>query len=463
MVFSYDASQPPVDEQSWQEFLLAVESAHQHDEDEWLEFKGPLDLDGRPARAKLAKAIVAFANRDPRLAARRFRGQAFIVAGVEPGRVTGVTGLDPAQLHDRVDPYISRPSPHWEGIALEYRGCRVLVVLVSPPQEGDPVYCIAKSGDEVIDGQVFVRRQGKSEPAGSTDLQRLFARSQANLQPSLDIEVAVTPTESQSFKRVTWDSAWQQTWVEAERDYLLAPMMKDLHTPPGPQDPFGVLGLAKAQNTALMLFKDPESRSEETYRAQVERHLEQCVEILPHAPLRAAANYLPHMRCVATNRTPHNLTAVQVVLTFSGPVAVTLARDDLFAVRHGLPKQPRLWGPVDKHQLRPLLHDVDQSWLHPQPEIEQVQRLVLRPTDLRPGDEFTVLDADHVLVLTTDHTGPVSVHWSATATNVSGRVEGNIDLALEDDAEDLTTALQHRVGDDLIVFRGGEMLRGDEL
>ena len=67
------------------------------------------------------------------------------------------------------------------------------------------------------------------------------------------------------------------------------------------------------------------------------------------------------------------------------------------------------------------------------------------------------------LVLTTDHTGPVSVQWSATATNVSGRVEGNIDLALEDEAEDLTTALQHRVGDDLIVFRGGEMLRGDEL
>jgi hypothetical protein len=36
-------------------------------------------------------------------------------------------------------------------------------------------------------------------------------------------------------------------------------------------------------------------------------------------------------------------------------------------------------------------------------------------------------------------------------------------LALEDVAEDLTTALHHRVGDDLIVFRGGEMLRGDEL
>jgi hypothetical protein len=36
-------------------------------------------------------------------------------------------------------------------------------------------------------------------------------------------------------------------------------------------------------------------------------------------------------------------------------------------------------------------------------------------------------------------------------------------LALEDVAEGLPTVLHHRVGDDLIVFRGGEMLRGDEL
>ncbi len=40
---------------------------------------------------------------------------------------------------------------------------------------------------------------------------------------------------------------------------------------------------------------------------------------------------------------------------------------------------------------------------------------------------------------------------------------GDIDLALEGVAEDLKTALQHRVGDDLSVFRGGKVLRGDEL
>ena len=63
-------------------------------ETNWLEWKGRLDLTARATEAVVAKAVIGLANRDPEMAARAMEGCAYLVVGVEPGELTGVTPID---------------------------------------------------------------------------------------------------------------------------------------------------------------------------------------------------------------------------------------------------------------------------------------------------------------------------------------------------------------------------------
>lgn len=66
----FDTSALPSGTLNWNGLLTAIEDGTIPDESEWLEFKAHLDLTKKANRPVLAKAIVAFANRDAELAAR---------------------------------------------------------------------------------------------------------------------------------------------------------------------------------------------------------------------------------------------------------------------------------------------------------------------------------------------------------------------------------------------------------
>ena len=149
-----------------------------------LEWKLQWDLSTRPRRADLARHILGMANRDPDQAARLFGGHAFLVIGVEPGRIGSAPELDPADLVQLLTPYLGTQLG-WRPTYVTYQGSRALVITVDPPYWGDPIWRLQRSSEDPRTGRllqagaVFVRRAGTTVPADADDIQRLEARAQA--------------------------------------------------------------------------------------------------------------------------------------------------------------------------------------------------------------------------------------------------------------------------------------------
>lgn len=156
-----------------------------------VEWKREWSLDTRPRRAGLAKHIIGFSNRDPDRAARVFGGYAFLLVGVEPGTWGRAPDADPADLVQQLEPYTGSDLP-WHPVYVDRGGHRVLVIVVDPPQWGDPVRRILRgsldpdTGREIVAGTTFVRRPGMTIAADATQLERLEKRARI-LQPRLRV------------------------------------------------------------------------------------------------------------------------------------------------------------------------------------------------------------------------------------------------------------------------------------
>jgi hypothetical protein len=151
-------------------------------ETEEIEWKAEWPLDSRPRRAGLAKHIIGLANRDPDRAAATFSGHGFILIGMEPGAWGQAPELDPAELVQQLEPFVGA-SLGWHPIYVNQGGHRVLVIVVDPPQWGDPIYKLERgsldpeSGREMKQGTVFVRRPGITSPANQQQIEALEARA----------------------------------------------------------------------------------------------------------------------------------------------------------------------------------------------------------------------------------------------------------------------------------------------
>lgn len=147
-----------------------------------IEWKREWSLDTRPRRAALARHIIGFSNRDPDQASRVFGGHAFLLIGVEPGGWGYGPDIDPADLVQQLEPFTGSDLP-WHPVYVDRSGHRVLVIVVDPPQWGDPVRRILRgskdpdTGKEIVAGTPFVRRPGMTIAADATQLERLEKRA----------------------------------------------------------------------------------------------------------------------------------------------------------------------------------------------------------------------------------------------------------------------------------------------
>ena len=161
------------------EVIYHADGASETTEVEW---KRDWDFDSRPKRASLARHLIAFANRDPDLAARLFKGHAFLLVGVEPGCLGTIAELDPADLYQRLSRFTGTEFG-WHPVYVTVDGARVLVIVVDPPRWGDPAFGLAAgsrdpdTGHELLAGTVYVRRPGATVPATPADLKRLEERA----------------------------------------------------------------------------------------------------------------------------------------------------------------------------------------------------------------------------------------------------------------------------------------------
>ncbi len=228
VVLQVDTSQPLLRPSQLTALVRAVRDADSHDEHRWIEWKSGLDLTTAAGQGHIAKAVLGLANRQPAAAAHHAGGYGYLLVGVEPGAINGVTPVDPEVLVGRVRAAVGdaiRWTPEWVTVD----GVQVLVVIVEPPRPGDPIQSLRKQLDRHQPGTIFVRHTGRTDPATPADLDMLQARL-LERTPSLQMTVAAKPSTIETLPDI-FAAAGQ--WVERRRPALLAAR----YQPPAPQAP----------------------------------------------------------------------------------------------------------------------------------------------------------------------------------------------------------------------------------
>lgn len=178
----FDTSEPLRGPHRLGELAAAIVAA-EVPESHWLEWKSSLDFSTTAGRFAAARTIIAFANRDPLVAARVCGGEGYLVIGVEAGCASGVDEIDPAALHEKLRTFVD--GPHWEVAFVSVAAVRVAVFTVAAPQPGDRIHSLVKTHEGSRSGTVFHRGVGGSAPATHRELEMLQDRLLAQSgQPS---------------------------------------------------------------------------------------------------------------------------------------------------------------------------------------------------------------------------------------------------------------------------------------
>ncbi len=201
----------------------AVVRADAHDEADWIEWKGPLDLATKEGCFHVARAVLGLANREPERAQLVAEGLGFVVVGAEPNSLQGLRTVDPAQLGQVIEQYLGgADGPAWTPTYIPVDETTVLVVTVEAPEQGDPIRILRRQLDKYREGAVFVRKHGRTELAGAADMdalqRRLLAsggRQQATLAVSVGGDVPLSWFDPSTVQKEI------EAWADAERDQLV--------------------------------------------------------------------------------------------------------------------------------------------------------------------------------------------------------------------------------------------------
>jgi hypothetical protein len=447
VALEFDTRRAPVRASQYLELVKAVRSASAADELDWLEWKSmltfrPKDKADKSARAHLARAIIGFANRQPDVALRNAEGHAFLVVGVDPAGYHGVDEIDSVELERWITPYVGEEID-WRTTYVHvgeegHDRLPILIVTVSPPRWGDPIFCIRKeipsSGKDTIpEAAIFVRRPGRTDRARAADLDRLAERLLRKHQ-ALDLSLAVQ--DGAMTPVITPDEAVDRL-IEAERERLVSQL-------PTPSPESGVMALESAMNKFAAGTK-PDPRSREKYLEEVEGYLTALREAIPQTLPDVAAHAATRTVLRLHNHTHTHLKDVQIRLELPAeilavPPADLDERDRGKPFPRGVPKPPRVYGPMKRTSFPAPLHNLVRGSAVPAyplnlqlPAGQEIEMdgatVVFPPEDVRVG--LSVDLVAFVAVTQQPLPGPLPLSWTATATNMEGTAEGTLDLPVE--------------------------------
>jgi Putative DNA-binding domain len=386
-------------------------------ENEYLEWKSAYDLSKRPEAGKVAKQLIGFANRDPTRASRFTGGHAYVLIGVEAGRLHGIEVWDSADVESWLSPFVG-PDLIYDVHYVSAQGHDVLVLEVDPPKRGDGVFCLqATTGDErwtLTEGTVFVRRGGKTEVANAHEIGVLSGRAgQSAAATELALEVVADTADLMPLDPL-----------------FLEPSNRD--------------GLLKRQEARLLkgvpaatplLPSISESRTVGQFREEVRRYL---IEIKEEWPTFALARFVeanePQLKLEVNNTSDDNFE--DVVVEVNLPLApARVSADPTEAVAQlAPPEEPRRWGAFPAPKIPPgvfaandsggtvIVSDGDGARVRfPSLHVYPRTRHPLPPLTLALGPEL----AGAIL----------AASWRATASNTRGQVAGQVELQVPDKAD----------------------------
>ena len=399
-------------------------------EPDWLEWKKELDLNKPRARFQLSKHILGIANRSPEVAQRNCEGYGYIFIGVENGSMPGSPQIDPALLHDWINPYVGATGPGWRHRYVQGNNVVVLVIEVDPPRWGDRIHTLRRGYNNFHRGMIFVRKNGKTHPAEPEDIENLERRAQG---ARLDVQFGLAGADQVGwFDRVSLEDTVADI-ADRERSSQLG-RARNYSSQTGAPDLFGTRRyLAAAQ------FLGKDRRSLDTFRHQVD---EWCAEWRKCAPQYWIQKYVEAGHGVyvleLANLTDENFSSVQVRLQAEEVHIV----DCIPSASVRLPEKPKPFGEdtglsglvvsgVDPFLLRGFPHPDDPATLyvtHSDGNAELVWEIGhLRPEETIASDNICILvDAPRA-------SNQVRIAWTATSTSVNGVTRGVHEITLSDD------------------------------
>ncbi len=390
-------------------------------ETEYLEWKTGYDLRTRPGAAATAKHLIGFANRDLILAARHAEGHAYLLLGVEPQNLVGVTLWDSADIENWLVRFVGlelRYDVHY----VELDGKHVLFLTIDPPRPGDPIYYLHQGssdpdGKTLSDGTIYVRRGGLTEPAKAADIARLTERCRATAR-TLDLAVDLDTSELQIIEPDELSDAVRDSWLRDERRALLSSM-------PAPPQRGSMFDLPDFSGYA-------DSRSRREFTDEVETYV---ATVREHWASMVTAEYIEEeksqLTAVVVNESDSNFEDVVVELTL--PLDPTWVYTRPGAAGRLRPRRPARWGASFTASLISTPLDIRSPHAPAEPEIERVDRFVslvrFPPLNVRPHTRHRL---ERLLVALppalSGQTLPVL--WRVTARNTSGHIQGEVGLVV---------------------------------
>ncbi|MFI1195335.1 helix-turn-helix domain-containing protein [Micromonospora sp. NPDC020750] len=435
MVLQIDTSTPLLRPSQLTDLVRAVSSAEPDDEHLWIEWKSSLDLSTSAGLEQVVKAIIGLANREPAAAGRRAYGYGYLLVGVEPGSINGVVTVDPEKLVGKVRSYVGT-AISWtpEYIAVDEK--QVLVVIVDPPQPGDPIHILRKQTEKFKPATIFVRHTGRTDPANPDDFDKLQARL---LQRTPRLQLSVAPVPSTVEKAADIRETVSR-WVNEHRPGLLAARYRSGKRELG-VDLVGARG-------GLLGQRVPDRRTEEQYAQEVEKYIHDAEEAFMHRGAWDLFRHEPASVSVAViNPTDVGFVGVRLAVHISGRVK-SFPEELVEALEGDRPDPPRAPKPSGTPTFRGPIQLNNFS----------LGSYIPTPVYPGPGPTYIVRDTGSVTIeyddfeLRAEETKtlelvPLLVHeepgtqltatWTATADGIRGRITGEFIITVVPSTLDL--------------------------
>lgn len=384
-------------------------------------------------------------------------GHAYLLIGIEPGSVTGVDTIDPANLTNAITRYVGTNGPRWTAEYVSTESHTVLVVIVDPPQHGDPPHTLRHRLANHEPGTVLIRRIGLTVQASPSEIAALVDRARA-MRNSLSVNVRAA---CQTIEGGLAD-------VQSRLDDVLATERQVLMRPgracrpaeraePSQGNawlPAEALSSLHSMSSLTGPIYKPDERSESDYEKEVNEYLTRLRDSLPP---RLLYRWLHHpgasLRLTVDNLTERNFSQLRVRLHVPG--AVRTWSDDLTdevsrlsnlpARPHPLGTKVKVDGTFDRMFTRGM-------YTPPFPVVRNFGNvrspgftarntgsveIEYNPIHLHPSSSASL---KAVPLLVDEPVGTeLTVEWSATAENADKRVTGELTIVVVEPKLNLDT------------------------
>jgi hypothetical protein len=412
VAFPIDVSKPFRYPSELRRLVDAVRNADENNETRWIEWKSTLDLTNPNWIRHLAKQILGFANREPRVATSWAGGHAYLIVGASPGELKGVNPIDPERLTSQIQPYVGSDI-NWNPEYIAIDCTQVLILIVEPPRPGDPIHVLYKDLESYKAGAVFIRRPGQTGQANAEEMAMLQRRL---LERGSNIEIDLKAVNSTIETQPHFDSRISD-WIREEMSRL---------------NGFPAIERAKYSDEARIAQRN-----------------------------RALWHYYRHIQAslslTLTNNCDRNFSQVGVQLTMGdGPVDIYDSKV-LKLVDDDEPELPDLPKEMDAGIAQPSITALLTSPYSPPPlntphapppfnfpnyqhrewaahKVDGQIFVYFDPVDVRPYYKIELPPLP--LVVNTKPSSVISIDWIATATNVNGMSRGSVALTVTDSTFD---------------------------